>query len=506
MSAARLAQFGIKLPKRVERGPTDILKALASTVKYIPSQPSAALQEDPYLLPTKSHLQFQYYFSKNSGKSTARFLLNRHPEIFYRDQSEPKIMAFLPDEEFNEQMDLSQDDLTWCLDNNDVNNGLIAYHSLKKKNIKFQDETLMRFFEMICYTNEKNPQTPIEAELASIAPSDKHLVDMTWNEKGLASRIFTEIKDNLDPPRVYSTMIAGLAKFHQHAAAKKVYEDFKNNHPNEGLYPEAYSGLLTGLPHLHSSRQPCREDIDDITSHMDAHLVYPDLKVFNEILKCYASYRFEKNTFQDAFKLINDMQSLGIDPSLRTFAILFGMLCRDKNGLPHTELINQILDYCALKKDILEIRDPSDINFFPQTMATFAMKMNNYNLSKKLYKLYLREPNLFPTLMTKRYFLDNYFRLMITSDNLNNTIEFYDMNVPMNFQPSITVYDMLIDALDLYEASEDIILRIGLDTIAFGITGRLKNDAIFKKISSYNEALEHDTLEKERRSNRRIGL
>lgn len=504
-TATRLAQFGIKVPKRIERGPTDILKALASTVRYIPSEPTPYLQDDPFLLPARNYLQTQYYFSKNSGKSTARFLLNRHPEIFYRDHSEPKILAFHPDEEFKEDMDLSEDDLIWCIDNNDVNNGKIAYDSLMKKNIKIHDETLLRWFEMICYTNEKNPLTPIEAELASVVPSEKHLVDTSWNEKGLASKIFAEIKDKLDPPRVYSTMIAGLGRFNQHEAAKQVFEDFKNNHPDQGLYPVAYRSLFAILPRLHSSKKSCLEDIDNIVNHMEAHSVAPDLEIFNKLIRCHATFRIEKESIQDILKYINDMQSLGIEPSLGTFAGLLNIMSRDRYGLPHAELMNQLLDYCLAKKDMLEVRDPSDIKFFVQAIAVFV-KMNNYSLAKKLHKLYMKGPNLFSNIGTRRYYLDSYFKLMITSDSLKNTIEFYDMNVPMNFQPSTLTYDLLVDTLDLYEASEDLITRLGLDIVTFGMAERLKSDAIFKKIPAYSQALKMDKEVKERRANRRMRL
>lgn len=501
MSAARLAKAGIRIPKRIERGPTDILKALASTVKYVPTAPDPHLQDDPYLLPSRAGQKNQFYFAKASGRNTARFLLNRHPEIFFRDQSEPKVLAFLPDEEFKDDMNLTEEDLVWCLDNNDVSNAVIAYHSLIKKGVKLNDENFLRFFEMLCFTNEKKTLGPIEAELVSLNMNDRDLVDMSWNDKGLANKLFSEFKEDLDPQRMYSAMIAGLVKFNQHTTAKQVYDDFKNNHPGQGLYPVAYSSLLDSITILYSDQQAYQEAIDDIVGHMEANSVAPDLKVFNSILKCYRRFRVNREFVQNAYKLINDMKTLDIEPSLFTYECLIYIISRDRGSPNKLEVIEGLLDYIN-NANILEAKEPRDMNIFKELIHVCLVRENSYNLAKKVHKLYLKKPHFFPHTMSRQEYLERFFRGVIASDKIENTLEFYDANVPANFRPSPDAYDALADALDLYEVDEETKMRIGQDIINFGLADRLKNDGIFRKMPAYESALKEHQDRRERLSER----
>lgn len=499
MSAVRLAKVGLKIPKRIERGPTDILKALASTVKYVPATPNAYLQDDPYLLPTRTSQKNQFQFAKASGKDTARFLLNRHPEIFFRDDSEPKILAYLPDEEFREDMDLTIEDLIWCLDNNDVSNGLIAYHSLMKKEVKLDKETLLKFFEMICFTNEKKTIGKIEAELLCLYPNDHSLVDMSWKEKGLASKIFNEFKDELDPERMYSTMIAGLSRFNQHTSARQVYDDFKTVHPGKGLYPIAYNSLLDSVINLHSDQQAYEVSIADILEHMEANSVAPDLGVFNSILKCYRRFRGNREATNRAFKLINDMRSLNIEPSFFTFECLISLISRDRMSNNKLEMIGSLLDYIN-QVELNVMKDPRDIDFLKNVMYVCVVRENSYNLAKKLHKIYMMNPNFFAHSSSKQEYMDRFFRSMITSDKIENTLEFYKTYVPSDYRPSPDTYDCLADALDLYGVDEETVLSIGKDTIKYGLSGRMKNDAIFKKIPAYEEAVRENQDRKYKQS------
>lgn len=491
MSAARIAKTAIKIPMRIERGPTDILKALASTVRHIPGEPDAVLQDDPFLLPVKPADRTIYTLSKLTGRSTAKFLLNKHPELFFRDDAEPKIDAFLPPEEFRADMEFTEDDIKWCIEHNDPVNGLIAYKSLQDKNVKLTNETLLNFFELICYTNEEKVLDPLDYQKIYFArDNERQLVQQTWKINGVASKIFNQIKEDLDPPRVYSTMIAGLSKFNEHATAKQVFEDFSTNHPDKGLYAIAYDGLISSVPNLNSSVATAHQAVDEIVGHMEQHLVMPNLRVFNSILDCYKRFNCDEVTCQKALKLVNDMRALEIEPSLFTYESLITILCKYKSGRVYRKLVNDLLDYMVPDDKLLSIKDDRDTMFLRNCMRLFANYLNSLQLANKLHKIYMKRPNLFASQNYRQMYLDNYFRLIITTERLENIINFYEMHVPMNYRPTADTYDALAEVLDLYQADESVVKRIGNDIITFGLGGRVKNDTIFRKYSDYVEALE----------------
>lgn len=489
MSATRLAKTAIKIPKYIERKPTDILKALASTVNYLPKEPEYMLHDDPFLLPRKFPEKRNFILARLAGRKTAKFFLNKYPELFFRDDAEPKVEAFCPMEDFNSEMSFTEEDLKWCIDNNDPTNGIIAYESLVAKNIKLSDECLLQFFEMICFTNEENLTEWLEYERSRFVEPDG-LVNQTWRKTGLASKIFNQIKEDLDPSRVYSAMISGLSKYNEHSTAKQVFEDFKDIHPDKGLYLSAYDGLLRSLPALHSSFSTITEAINNIVHHMGTHLVKPDIKIFNSLLACHVQYGMDDEACKQCFRLLNDMRSLDIKPSLATFTPLMKIVTKFNRGRTYADLTLDILTYIETHEETLQIRDDRDVDFLVNAMYLVSTKYNSLTLAKRLHKLYLAQPHLFANVKSKTKYMYNYFRLILTADNLENILQFYEDYVPLTFKPGGELYDLFADALDLYNAPEDVIKKIGQDIVDNGLQDKLKNDAIFRKDPNYVEAFE----------------
>ena len=57
----------IVIPPRIERGPTDVLAALASTVGKDKTGPNYRYMDDPWLIPYKLGSKREYSLSKESG-------------------------------------------------------------------------------------------------------------------------------------------------------------------------------------------------------------------------------------------------------------------------------------------------------------------------------------------------------------------------------------------------------------------------------------------------------
>lgn len=488
MNVSRLAKATIKIPKRIERGPTDILKALVSTVKYVPSEPNRDLHDDPYLLPIARMDRLTFPLAKLSGISTAKFLLNKHPELFFRDDAEPKIRAFYPSEEFREDMEFNVDDLKWCIENHDPVNAIIAYNGLVNRDkVQLDTELLLQFFELICYTNEETPLGMIEHQ-KSYFTSRNDLEETPWRKTGLASKIFNQIKENIEPSRVYSAMISGLSKHNEFEAAHEIFKEFVEFHPSDGLNINAYEYLLHDVGRHRSSKDLAVKTINEVVQHMENYQVKPSLEIFNSILQTYRGFSCDTADAEYSHQLVTDMIALDIRPSPFTYACLIQIIQKSRGSSKFRPLIEKILDHMMSEDDAVTIRDERDTTSLAIFMRIFASYMHDTKLASIAFKLHSKCPELVDNAAARSGFFDRYFELLLATEKLDNITQFYLSHVPLQFVPSENNYAAFAEVLDLYQASEDIIDKVGQDIINFKINSI--NDAIFRKNPKYVEAAE----------------
>lgn len=72
----------IKIPKRINRGPTDLLYSLSRTIGRDPTAKGYKFHDDPFLLP-KSYADREIFgLAQESGKRTAQWIRNEHASLF----------------------------------------------------------------------------------------------------------------------------------------------------------------------------------------------------------------------------------------------------------------------------------------------------------------------------------------------------------------------------------------------------------------------------------------
>ena len=93
----------IEIPAMVERGPTDILEALASTVGKDFTAPHYRYHDDPWLIPHRLDSKRGFTLAKESGRNAAKFIMNQHPDLFEhnRIEADPPATAFQPRVRYN---------------------------------------------------------------------------------------------------------------------------------------------------------------------------------------------------------------------------------------------------------------------------------------------------------------------------------------------------------------------------------------------------------------------
>lgn len=72
----------IVIPKKIKRGPTDLLYTLSKTVGRDPTATHYKYHDDPFLMPTSLYSREQYALSQESGKQTAKWIKQEHAHLF----------------------------------------------------------------------------------------------------------------------------------------------------------------------------------------------------------------------------------------------------------------------------------------------------------------------------------------------------------------------------------------------------------------------------------------
>lgn len=81
-NASQSDEEKIVIPKRIVRGPTDLLMALSRTVGRDPTAPDFKFHDDPYLHPYSLRAKSTYALSTEAGRKTAQWVRKEHAELF----------------------------------------------------------------------------------------------------------------------------------------------------------------------------------------------------------------------------------------------------------------------------------------------------------------------------------------------------------------------------------------------------------------------------------------
>lgn len=143
----------IIIPNRIERTSTDILKALASTIKPDPTAAHFKYHDDPYLIPKSNMGKRTFAMAQEAGRKAAIWVRQQHPEIFQQSLADPPIKSFLPQMTFNENSEVSEDILLEVISNVQVSDAITVYNLLESKKTELREETKQALLELLCFYN-----------------------------------------------------------------------------------------------------------------------------------------------------------------------------------------------------------------------------------------------------------------------------------------------------------------------------------------------------------------
>ena len=146
----------IDIPKRIPRGPIDILRALESTIKTSNAAPHYKYQDDPFLIPTSNITKRTFALAQESGRKAAHWVRAEHPDLFQHKEADPPIKSFFPKTVYNEKSNVTEQDLQTAIKNVYVSDSVIIYKLCKTRGIELSQSTQQSLLELLCFYNNED--------------------------------------------------------------------------------------------------------------------------------------------------------------------------------------------------------------------------------------------------------------------------------------------------------------------------------------------------------------
>ncbi|EFX86877.1 hypothetical protein DAPPUDRAFT_221711 [Daphnia pulex] len=432
----------IVIPKYIPRGPTDILEALASTVKRDPTGPHYKFHDDPYLIPASSHAKRTYALAQEAGRKAASWIKQEHADLFNQRNAEPFIEAFSPVEKLTETTPMTEDLLKKYIRTSQVANAIHVYGKLDSSEIS--SATKQSFLEFISFYNEEDQLSEELIEERWFRSGVKGMRDQvksTWKSNGLAERIFSGL-DTITP-EAYHALICGMVK---HGQAVGAWEHY-NQMLADGFQPDlmTYNSILKISGIIREDGEYIITLINDILTSMAHAGIKPDVRSLNAALQSISRMPITRVAREKASRLMSDFKSIGVQPSLGTYTSLLKIFCRDKG--PRSNILIDIVR--RIEIEMPPIQDVEDVTFFSEAMKNCNYHLDDVQLAKRLHSLLSSSQN--QVFIGDSYKESVYYRsfllLLSRAEGPEAFMEMYRHLVPHIYTPEQNVFENVIKSI-----------------------------------------------------------
>ncbi|KAK6493711.1 pentatricopeptide repeat domain-containing protein 3 [Huso huso] len=472
----------IVLPRKKKWDKIAVLQALASTVNRDPTAAHYMFQDDPYLFP-KTSAEFKLYsLSQESGRNTAKYIINTYPKYFQKDYAEPHIPCLMP-EAFEPQInDISEDALNERIQLRQVKAAVDIFDQLIQGGTTVSLETTNKLLDLLCFYGDRDPvrddqpehkeADEVEAVQEDFQKRQKgrlrkasDLIGVVWRENNNAERIF-----NLMPEKnehSFCSLIRGMVKYGAYTKAFSMYADLLNNRMTADVH--TFNALLAAAPNTREKYNEKWELIVETLNQMSEQKVQPNLLTFNAVLKSLRKCGSLART--QSLQTLNEMKALGIEPSLATFDHLLGIFYKAASSVRGpTDMIFEVLDEIEGKSFVA--RDPDDVYFFSNAMRV-CLDLKDVELAYRLHQLLGEGENwkLLGDAFQQSVFYGRFFNLLCMMEHIDMVMKWYKDLIPSLYYPNSQGMMDLLQALDT-DSRLDLIPQIWKDIKQLGHTNK----------------------------------
>ncbi|XP_018570454.1 protein PTCD3 homolog, mitochondrial [Anoplophora glabripennis] len=458
----------IEIPKRIPRGPTDILRALESTISRDPTAAHYKYHDDPYLIPMSNVGKRTFAMAQEAGRKAAHWIRQEHADVFNHREADPVIKAFLPRVVYNENSEVTEDDLKQVIEDVQVADAYFVYKLLKSKGVEISKKTEQDLLELLCYFNSENTLSEefIEERWFKQSSRSKERQRKTWKDGSLAEEVFISIENPTG--ETYSAIIQGMSKHFQVDRAHQLFEEAQEK--GIVLSTNTYNCLIRVVNFLKESYDLRWNLVVELLSGMNNAGLRPNLGTLNAVLQALSTMGGGKIAKDNALKTLREFKDLGIEPSLASYYYVLITFCKERG--PKSTILYDIMTQVENKQH--KIRDLNDTNFFISAMDVCRNHLNDIELAKRIDKLlhFGNNYDLIGDSYKESIYYRHYFILLVTYLPLEEfMLEVYEKLVPNIYVPEPSVMGEVLKQVDLNGAVE-YVPKLWSDMTVFDHTGR----------------------------------
>ncbi|CAH1176490.1 unnamed protein product [Phaedon cochleariae] len=480
----------IEIPKRIPRSPTDILRALESTIKRDPTAAHYKYHDDPYLIPMSNVGKRTFAMAQEAGRKAAHWIRLEHSDLFNHREADPVIQMFLPKVIYNEDSKVTEDDLERTIADAQVNDAQLIYKLLKNQNVEISPTTHQNLLDMLCYFNcdDALPEEFIEERWFQQSSKSKERQRKTWKDGSFAEELFISIEN--PTPEAYSAIITGMTRYYQVDRAWQLFEEARQK--GLVLSTETFNSIIRVTNFLKESYDMRWTLIATLLTDMSKAGIKPNLGTLNSILYSLSTMGSGKTTKEMVLKVLREFKDLGIEPSLGSWYYVLTTFCKERG--PTSTILHDIMAQVENKEHT--IFDPSDTNFFVTAMDVCRNHLRDVNLGKRVDRL-LHVGNNYDLIgdsFKESIYYRHYFTLLATSIPFEEFMsQVYEVLVPNIYVPEPGVMNEVLKQVDLNGAIE-YIPKLWSDMTIFDHTGRENLIQYILNIMVNNEPDKDSTL------------
>ncbi|XP_034104058.1 protein PTCD3 homolog, mitochondrial [Drosophila albomicans] len=461
------AEEHIEIPNRIERSPTDLLQALASTVGRDPTAPHYKYHDDPFLIPMSNVAKRAYTLSKEAGRKAASWIKEEHRELFLHQEAQPPIEKFAPRMVYTEESEVDASSLQQIIAQGELTDAVLVFNLLEQKGIEVSDELKQSLLELVCFYNNQEPlpEDFLEERWFSENSRRRERHGKTWKDGDLAEKLYAALEPKT--PQPYAALIRGMAKYLQCERAYALLQEA--NEKRIQLDTNTYNSIIQIISFLKETADQRWQLCNDLMQQMAEQQLRPNLGTLNAALQCISSFGNFKLARSSALKILSEFKQLGVVPSLGTYYFLLIIFCRERAPVSH--VIVDILNEIAGKN--FKIEHQRDTYFFATAMDVCRNHLHDKALAKKVDELLHTGNNydLVGDSFKESIYYRNYLALLCQTETIEDFMRTYDLLVPNIYIPEPGIMEEILRALEINAAVEHI-PRIWSDMVIFDHTHR----------------------------------
>ncbi|SPP73893.1 protein PTCD3 homolog, mitochondrial [Drosophila guanche] len=457
----------IEIPNRIERSPTDILKALASTVGRDHTAPHYKYHDDPFLIPMSNMAKRTYAMSKEAGRKAAKWIKEEHRELFLHQEAQPAIEKFAPSMVYTEESEVDESSLGQLIELGELKDAVLVYNLLEQKGMTVSPELKQSLLELVCFHNNQDPlpEEYIEERwfLQNNQRRERH--GKTWKDGDLAEKLYAEIEPKT--PQTYAALIRGMAKYLQCERAYALLQEAGEKQIQ--LDTNTYNSIIQIISFLKDNAEQRWQLCTELLQQMSQQKLRPNLGTLNAILQCISTFGNFKLARSSALKVLPEFKQLGVSPSLGSYYYLLIIFCRERGPVSH--VIVDILNEIAGREFTVE--HPKDTYFFATAMDVCRNHLNDKALAKKVNELLHTGNNydLVGDSFKESIYYRNYLALLCQTESIEDFMLTYDLLVPNIYIPEPGIMEEVLRTIEINAAVEHV-PRIWSDMVVFDHTHR----------------------------------